>query len=113
MAVSSIAATRPQPGLAAYGASKAALETHLLTMGKEFASRGVRVNIIRGGLVASPMAEKIHEKVGPENFAQHVASYPLGIGVASSLIDSILFALSPGPSWMAGSIITVDGGYTL
>ena len=113
VAVSSISAVRPQPGLAAYGASKAALETHLLTMGKEFASRGVRVNIVRGGLVASPMAEKIHETVGPEKFDLHVSSYPLGIGATSSLIDPILFALSPRPSWMAGSIMTVDGGYTL
>jgi NAD(P)-dependent dehydrogenase (short-subunit alcohol dehydrogenase family) len=58
------------------------------------------------------MADEILEKVGSQKFEQHASSYPLGIGSASSLIDPIIFALSPSPSWMAGSIITVDGGYT-
>lgn len=110
--LSSVSASKSEPGLSGYGASKAAFESHLKTMAIEVAQRGVRINIIRAGMVNSSMAELIKRGVGEINFAKHSDSYPLGLGNPEDLLNPILFALSAQSKWVTGSVISVDGGYS-
>lgn len=110
--LSSVSASKSEPGLSAYGASKAAFESHLKTMAVEVARRGIRINIIRAGMVNSSMAEIVKSGVGETNFSKHSHSYPLGLGHPEDLLNPILFALSPESKWVTGSVISVDGGYS-
>src|SRR5205823_10178522 len=64
--VSSEAARTAGSGNGPYSVSKAALETIALTLAKEEATCGVRVNVVSPSLVASPMAETMLAHKGIE-----------------------------------------------
>lgn len=74
----SIAGTMPTPGLAAYGAAKAALISLSRSLDREEAATGVRVTAICPGFVDTPMAEwtgiASNEMIQPEDCAALVRS---------------------------------------
>lgn len=109
--VSSISANRAEPGLALYGATKAALERYLLTLSVETSRINLRVNLVRAGLMESTMGRKIEDTVGSASIDVHKSKYPLGTSTVQSIVGPILFLMSPRSSWVTGSVIAVDGGY--
>ncbi|MBX9615803.1 MAG: SDR family oxidoreductase [Caulobacteraceae bacterium] len=120
--VSSASATRAEPGIAAYGASKAGLVQLARVAAKEGAPRGVRVNSILPGGVETPMwsdmafFRDIVTSTGSEQatFDQMAAGTPLGrFAKAEEIADQIVFLLSPAARSITGAALTVDGGYTL
>ncbi len=74
--LASIAGTIPTPGLAAYGASKAALIALTRTLDREEAEAGVRVTALCPGFVDTPMATwtgiPADEMIAPEDCAEIV-----------------------------------------
>jgi short-subunit dehydrogenase len=74
--LASIAGTIPTPGLAAYGASKAALISLTRSLNKELESDGVRVHALCPGFVDTPMAQwaglQSDEMIQPEDCAEVV-----------------------------------------
>ncbi len=74
--LASIAGTMPTPGLAAYGATKAAVIQLTRTMNAEWAADGVRATALCPGFVDTPMAEwsglKSEEMIQPEDCAELV-----------------------------------------
>jgi NAD(P)-dependent dehydrogenase (short-subunit alcohol dehydrogenase family) len=93
-------------------ASKGAI--HMLTkaLAAEWAKDGVRVNALAPGYVATEMTLKMRER--PELFNTWLDMTPMGrCGEPSEIAAAALFLASPASSYVTGSILSVDGGYTV
>ena len=120
--VASAAGLKPEPGVAAYGASKAGLIQLTKVAAKEAASRGVRVNAIAPGGVETPVwdavpmfADRAREIGRDAAFAELAAmATPLRrYATAIEIAEQIAFLLSDQASTITGSVLLSDGGYTL
>ena len=120
--VASAAGVKPEPGVAAYGASKAGLIQLTKVAAKEAASRGVRVNAIAPGGVETPVwdavpmfADRAREIGRDAAFAELAAmATPLGrYATAEEIAGQIAFLLSDQAATITGSVLLTDGGYTL
>ena len=96
-------------GGAAYAASKAAIDTFTLALGKELGSEGIRVNAIRPGLIATD----IHDMHGGIDQMEQLAKtvVPLGrSGTAAEVAQVALWLASDAASYVHGSVVDVAGG---
>jgi 3-oxoacyl-[acyl-carrier protein] reductase len=110
--ITSIAARRARPGLASYSASKAATEHLTRLMAEEFGSRGIRVNAVAPGFVATRMTQWVHENPNTRDAA--VAGIPLGrIAEPREIAQGVLFLLSDAASYITGTTLVIDGGALL
>ncbi|WP_236794434.1 SDR family NAD(P)-dependent oxidoreductase [Amycolatopsis sp. GM8] len=109
VAVSSIAATRPHHGMAAYAISKAALEALVANGANELGDQGVRVNAIRAGIVDTDMTAGLY---GDGDFVvRQLTETPIGrLGATTDLADAVSFLVGPQASWITGVCLAVDGG---
>jgi NAD(P)-dependent dehydrogenase (short-subunit alcohol dehydrogenase family) len=107
--VSSVAGTKPAPGIGMYGASKAML-THVTQELAVELGPAVRVNAVAPAVVKTKFATALYE--GRE---EEVASaYPLKrLGVPEDIGSVVAFLLSDDAAWMTGQLLVVDGGLTL
>jgi NAD(P)-dependent dehydrogenase (short-subunit alcohol dehydrogenase family) len=111
--VSSVTGLRAFPGIAAYCASKSAVDQLTRCAALDFASRGVRVNAVNPGVVVtnlhrrSGMAEDQYAK-----FLEHSkGTHPLGrAGKPEEIAQLILFLASDRSGWITGETIAIDGG---
>lgn len=122
VAVASAAGLKAEPGVAAYGASKAGLIQLAKVAAKEGAPRGVRVNAIAPGGVETPVwdavpmfAHRAAEIGRDAAFAEMAAmATPLERYARSDEIaEQVLFLLSDKSATMTGAVLVSDGGYTL
>jgi NAD(P)-dependent dehydrogenase (short-subunit alcohol dehydrogenase family) len=102
------------PGLSILSASKAAVRSLARTLSAELAGRGIRVNAVSPGAIATP----IHSKMGLEPaqleaMAKHMtAQIPLArMGNAEEVAAAVAFLASDDSSYMLGAEIAVDGGF--
>lgn len=111
VALSSIAACTAEAGMCAYAMSKAALNTEVRVMAKEFIRRGIRVNAIMPAQVISKMGEK--ENVWTEEELKNVKEYqPLGAIPIDQIVNSIEFLMSDQKSgYITGECLSITGGY--
>lgn len=108
--ISSVGAETGIPGQVAYGASKAGLVGMARTLAAEWASRGVRCNVVMPGFIATPkvrsMRDEIQESV--------IRAIPLGrFGETEELAGAVCFLLSPAAAYITGAVLRVDGGFGL
>ncbi|QGK70335.1 SDR family oxidoreductase [Allosaccharopolyspora coralli] len=104
--ISSIAATRPAPGVASYGAAKAGLANLTRTLAWEFAPH-VRVNAITLGLART---EAFEEHYGADDGG---ATAAIPLGRAADPVDvgnTCVFLASPLAAYVSGAQLAVDGG---
>jgi len=101
------------PGFSILSATKAAVRSLARTLGAELAPRGIRVNAISPG----PIATTFHSKLGltdaqlGEAAASIQASIPLGrFGEAAEIAKAVLFLSSDESSFMTGTELVADGG---
>jgi NAD(P)-dependent dehydrogenase (short-subunit alcohol dehydrogenase family) len=108
--VSSTAAVAPSTSdVPAYIASKAALSGLALHTTREAAPKGVRVNIVKPGLIDTPLG-RLGARVKPDRDCTPV---PLGRqGSAWEVADAVTFLLSAESSYITGQELVVDGGLT-
>jgi NAD(P)-dependent dehydrogenase (short-subunit alcohol dehydrogenase family) len=106
--VSSNLAVKAIPGMAAYNASKAALNQLTRSLALEWAP-AVRVNGVMPGVIDTP----IHASRGMTAEQVHAMGdiHPLKrVGRPSDVASMIVFLLSDEASWITGTIVPVDGG---
>ena len=107
--VSSMASRLGSPGeYVDYAASKGAVETLGVGLAKELASDGVRVNVVRPGIIETD----IHAAGGdPDRAARLTPSIPLRRpGTADEVAAAILWLLGDASSYTTGSVVEVTGG---
>jgi NAD(P)-dependent dehydrogenase (short-subunit alcohol dehydrogenase family) len=105
----SINARIGMPASSVYAASKAALISLAKTLSADLLSRGVRVNVISPGPVATPL----HAKLGVTGdvVAQLQSQIPIGrFGRASEIAATVLHLASPESGFIVGTEIVIDGG---
>lgn len=104
--VSTMVASYGQPGLGAYGASRAAIELLTKAWAAEFGPQNVRVNAVAPGPTLTPSLEP--KLAMAQEFANTI---PLGrIADVHELSDVITFLATPSAGYINGAIIPVDGG---
>jgi NAD(P)-dependent dehydrogenase (short-subunit alcohol dehydrogenase family) len=110
---SSTAGIRASPGLAAYTAAKHGVVGLTKSAAVEAAPRGVRINAVCPGAIATPMmARSAAEHPDLEN--ELARKIPLGrLGSADEVSAAVLWLASDASSYVTGQALVVDGGRTL
>ncbi len=103
----------PWPGITPYSASKAGLVAACRGIAREFATRGIRANLIAPGIVDVGMAAK-QWREEPDYRARAGRAIPLGrLQQPEEVATGISFLLSDEASYMTGSTLLIDGGASL
>lgn len=121
VATASAAGIKAEPGVAAYGASKAALIHLAKVAAREGAAEGIRVNAIAPAGVDTPvwdavpgLAEQIAAQGRDAALAAFATDMPLGrFARAEEVAAQIAFLLSDDSTTITGTTLVSDGGYTL
>ena len=105
--VSSTAATSVAPVGAAYGASKAALETLTRYWATEFGAAGIRVNGVSSGPVRTPGTAPM---LAANADAMDQVTARGRIGDPEEIADVVLFLVEDRSSYVNGTVVAVHGG---
>jgi NAD(P)-dependent dehydrogenase (short-subunit alcohol dehydrogenase family) len=109
--LSSIRSQVVEPGQSVYAATKAAIVQLARTAAAEFAPRGVRVNAIAPGVVDTPLTAPI--KANPDWYGAYAARSALKRWARPEEIAApALFLASDAASYITGTVLFVDGGWT-
>lgn len=109
LAVSSVNSTVVDAGLAAYSASKAALNMVVRIAAVEWGSLGIRVNAIGPGVTETPMVRFTSD---PGYLRNLRARTPLGdVGKPGQIAEAALNLIRS--DWVTGQVVMVDGGASL
>lgn len=104
--ISSLVAVAGGYRLAAYAASKAAINTLTLSLSKEFANRKVRVNAISPAIIETD--KNVFDEDKKMNAVQNI---PLGrLGTPEDVAKAVLWLLSDESSYVTGVVLPVTGG---
>lgn len=109
--ISSVYANLGAPGQSAYCASKAAISAAARALAVELAPRGIRVNSLAPGFVATAMTLE-NAKLSQQALEAIIAKHPLGPGSSEQVARAALFLLSPLNTWITGTELIIDGGYS-
>lgn len=108
--ISSMAALYGIPKVIAYTASKSAIEGMTVAMAVELSPKGIRVNTIAPGFIATDMSSKALN--GDEERKRKVLSRtPMGyLGKPEDVAEAALFLATDASRYITGTSIRVDGG---
>ncbi len=108
--ISSVVGTTGNPGQANYAASKAGMVGMSKSLAYEVASRGITVNAVAPGFIATAMTDKLND----DQKAKINAQIPAGrMGQPSEIASAVLFLASPEAGYVTGSTIHVNGGMAM
>ncbi|XP_062128702.1 L-xylulose reductase-like [Drosophila sulfurigaster albostrigata] len=110
--VSSLASSRSFNGHAAYGASKAALDSLTKSLALELAPQQIRVNSVNPTVVMTPMGIKIWSD--PAKSKPLLKRIPLSrFGEVDEVVETIGYLLSESSSFVNGHHLMLEGGYSV
>ena len=108
---SSIRSQVVEPGQSIYAATKAGTVQMVKTLAAELGPEGVRVNAIAPGVVETPLTEQI--KAQPEWYDAYAQKGALGRWAQpSEMVGAVVFLASEAASFVTGTLLFVDGGWT-
>lgn len=108
--MSGIASNIPQNQVA-YNSSKAAVHMMTKSLASELAADSIRVNAVAPGYIQTDMSQGGIEN--PEWWPVWRDMTPMGrVGQPDEVAAATLFLASPASSYMTGTVMLVDGGYT-
>lgn len=96
-------------GVTAYAAAKGGVKLLTQTLGIEYGDKGIRVNAVCPGYIDTPLLKDIPDDIKEKLVTLH----PMGrLGSAEEVANAVLFLASDEASFVTGSSLMVDGGYT-
>jgi NAD(P)-dependent dehydrogenase (short-subunit alcohol dehydrogenase family) len=108
--MSSVNAVLTIPTIASYNASKGGINQLTRVMALALAERGVRVNAVAPGTIATELARKA-VLTSDEARARIMSRTPMKrLGTPEEVADVVAWLLSDASSYVTGEIVTVDGG---
>ena len=94
-----------------YQASKGAVRLLTKSTALQYAREGIRVNSVHPGPIVTPMTEA--RRADPATYRLMVSRIPLGrYGEADEVAYGVLYLASDESSWVTGSELVIDGGWT-
>lgn len=114
VALSSYGSIRAYPTYANLGSGKAAIEAWVRYMAAEFTPRGINVNGVCAGIIASDSSSYFYSVPGMAPLSSVVPKIPKGrMGSVREVADAVTFLLSPESEYVTGQTIVVDGGLSV
>lgn len=108
---SSIRSLVVEPGQGVYAATKAGLVQLARALAVELGGAGVRVNCVAPGVVETPLTEPIKKQ--PDWYNAYAARNALGRWAkAGEMAGPVIFLASDASSYVTGTVLFVDGGWT-
>jgi len=105
--ISSVVASAGNPGQLNYCASKGGVEGMTRSLAREVGSRGITVNAVAPGFIATDMTAEL----GDEAHKRLTDQIPLGrMGDASDIAAAVVFLAGPGAGYITGHVLHVNGG---
>ena len=95
-----------------YSASKAAIDGFCKGLALELAPQQIRVNTVNPGIIETNIFSG--GQISEEQLQQNITKYPLKrYGKPEEVAYAVVYLLSDASSWVTGSNLLIDGGYTL
>lgn len=111
--ISSMASQYGIPKVIAYTASKSAIEGMTRAMAVDLSPKGIRVNCIAPGFIATDMSAKALNN-DPERKQKVLSRTPMGVlGKPADVGDAALFLASDASAFITGVVLPVDGGNSI
>lgn len=108
--ISSIVGATGNPGQGNYAASKAGMVGMSKSLAYEVASRGITVNVVAPGFIATAMTDKMAD----DRKEAILAQIPAGrMGAAEDIASAVAFLASDGSGYVTGSTLHVNGGMAM
>lgn len=111
--ISSMASQYGLPYVIAYSASKAAIEGMTRAMASELSPRGIRINCVAPGFIATAMSAKALDN-DPNRKQKVLSRTPMGhLGEPADVAGAILYLASDAARYVTGVVLPVDGGNSI
>jgi 3-oxoacyl-[acyl-carrier protein] reductase len=110
VSIASVAGITGNAGQSNYAASKAGMIGFSKAVAKEVGSRGITVNVVAPGFIATELTEDLSEAVKEEAIGRISARR---FGMADEVAAAVEFLVSDAASYVSGHVLAVDGGLAL
>lgn len=110
ISIASIVGVTGNPGQANYAAAKAGLIGMSKSLAQELASRGITVNVVAPGFIATPMTDALND----QQKARLMERIPMGrMGEAADIAAAVAYLSSDEAGWVTGATHHVNGGMAM
>ena len=108
--ITSVVGTTGNPGQGNYAAAKAGLVGMSKSLAYEVASRGITVNCVAPGFIATAMTDKLND----DQKGKILTQIPAGaMGAPTDIAAAVLYLASPEAGYVTGATLHVNGGMAM